>query len=289
MALQLVHLTDQGAVRQTNQDSYCARIANFGPDTIALLAVCDGMGGLQCGELASTAAVRGFEEWFDRELPGIMRDGLQEDQLFISWHALLERLHGQLCTYAQQQGIRMGTTVSVLLAARSTLYFVQIGDSRIYLDDSFGMQLLTKDQTLAMSEYEAGRLPLEQLASDRRSGILLQCLGFGRVEPVFASTPRPAQGAVLLCSDGFYHKVPPELMHRAVADAQDRSQLQQMLGALAEHCRTQGETDNLTAVILRWNDTADLPPDGEEWVEIWARLSGQAAPQAYEQTIGGVL
>ena len=60
MALQLVHITDKGATRPSNQDSFCARISNFGRETIAMLAVCDGVGGLQSGELASTGAVRCF-------------------------------------------------------------------------------------------------------------------------------------------------------------------------------------------------------------------------------------
>lgn len=75
MALQLVHITDKGATRPSNQDSFCARISNFGRETIAMLAVCDGVGGLQSGELASTGAVRCFEEWFERQLPEIVVRG----------------------------------------------------------------------------------------------------------------------------------------------------------------------------------------------------------------------
>ena len=93
MALQLAHITDKGAVRLSNQDSFCARISNFGQETIALLTVCDGMGGLQSGELASTGAVRGFENWFEQQLPSLVREGLTEEAVFLSWHRMLETLH----------------------------------------------------------------------------------------------------------------------------------------------------------------------------------------------------
>ena len=152
MALQLAHITDKGAVRLSNQDSFCARISNFGQETIALLTVCDGMGGLQSGELASTGAVRGFENWFEQQLPSLVREGLTEEAVFLSWHRMLETLHETLCGYSEKEGIRLGTTVSALLLTRERFYQAQIGDSRIYLDDGITLEQMTKDQTLAMRE-----------------------------------------------------------------------------------------------------------------------------------------
>ena len=196
MALQLAHITDKGAVRLSNQDSFCARISNFGQETIALLTVCDGMGGLQSGELASTGAVRGFENWFEQQLPSLVREGLTEEAVFLSWHRMLETLHETLCGYSEKEGIRLGTTVSALLLTRERFYQAQIGDSRIYLDDGITLEQMTKDQTLAMREMEAGRLSPDQMRTDRRNSVLLQCLGYGKMEPVFKSGQRPQQRAV---------------------------------------------------------------------------------------------
>lgn len=103
MALQLVHITDKGTVRPSNQDSFCARISNFGSETIAMLAVCDGIGGLQSGELASTGAVRCFEEWFEQQLPEIVQNGLTADAVFFSWHRMLETIHTALCSYSEKR------------------------------------------------------------------------------------------------------------------------------------------------------------------------------------------
>ena len=150
MALQLVHITDKGDVRSSNQDSFCARISSFGQETVALLAVCDGVGGLQAGELASTGAVRCFEDWFEQQLPQIMQSGLTDTMVFLSWHQILENLHNALCEYAERSAMQFGTTVSALLISSDRLYWVQVGDSRIYLDDGAGTEQLTKDQTLAM-------------------------------------------------------------------------------------------------------------------------------------------
>lgn len=289
MALQLVHITDKGAERPSNQDSFCARISNFGSETIAMLVVCDGVGGLQSGELASTGAVRCFEEWFEQQLPGIVQSGLSADAVFFSWHKMLEKLHTALCRYSEQTGMQLGTTVSALLLTTDTLYQVQIGDSRIYLDDGECLRQLSKDQTLAMREVEAGRLSPETLLNDRRSGILLQCLGFGRMEPVFQCTKRPKQGAALLCSDGFCHKTTSQQLHLLLEEGGSREQLQQWLFHAVKFCRSRGETDNITALVLKWDDLEGLQPSSGDWIEVWARVSGEAAPEEYDQKLGGIL
>ena len=50
-------LTDPGNIRQQNQDSYA--IVPFGRDRV-LMIVCDGMGGAEGGQIASTLAVETF-------------------------------------------------------------------------------------------------------------------------------------------------------------------------------------------------------------------------------------
>ena len=284
MALQLAHITDKGAVRLSNQDSFCARISNFGQETIALLTVCDGMGGLQSGELASTGAVRGFENWFEQQLPSLVREGLTEEAVFLSWHRMLETLHGTLCGYSEKEGIRLGTTVSALLLTRERFYQAQIGDSRIYLDDGITLEQMTKDQTLAMQEMEAGRLSPDQMRTDRRNSVLLQCLGYGKMEPVFKSGQRPQQGAVLLCSDGLCHQI-----HQLLTGTQTRDQLQRLLQSAVDFCRSRGETDNITALALKWDGQGSLRSSTEDWIEVWARLSGEAAPEEYDRKLGGIL
>ena len=148
---------------------------------------------------------------------------------------------------------------------------------------------LSKDQTLAMREVEAGRLSPDALTTDRRSSILLQCLGYGKMEPVFQCTKRPAQGAVLLCSDGLFHYTTWKELHGLLMKTDSREQLQQRLQVAVESCRRCGETDNITALALKWNDLSSLPSGTDDWIEVWARLSGEAAPIEYDQKLGRIL
>lgn len=251
--------------------------------------VCDGVGGLQSGELASTGAVRCFEDWFEQQLPQIMESELTETTVFLSWHQMLENLHNTLCEYAERSAMQFGTTVSALLISSDRLYWVQVGDSRIYLDDGTGTEQLTKDQTLAMREVEAGRLSPEAMQTDQRKNILLQCLGYGKMEPVFQSGPRPQRGAVVLCSDGFCHYLAEKQIHRLLTETETREQLWQQMQKTVEYCRAHGETDNITALVLKWDGQEQKRSDSAEWIEVWARLSGEAAPEEYDRELGGIL
>lgn len=289
MALQLVHITDKGDIRSSNQDSFCARISSFGQETVALLVVCDGVGGLQSGELASTGAVRYFEDWFEQQLPQIMKSKLTELTVFLSWYQMLEELHEKLCRYAERTGIQLGTTVSALLLSSDKLYLTQIGDSRIYLENGAEIRQVTKDQTLAMREQEAGRLSPEAMQTDRRNNILLQCLGYGKIQPVFQSMQCPRQGAVLLCSDGFCHCLTEEQLYQLLAGTETRDWLQQQLQQAVGYCRAHGETDNITALVLKWDGHEQKRSDSAEWLEVWARLSGEAASEEYDRELGGIL
>lgn len=54
-----------GAAKSVNQDAYCALSAETSLGDAALLAVCDGVGGLASGEVASSAAIRELSRWFE--------------------------------------------------------------------------------------------------------------------------------------------------------------------------------------------------------------------------------
>ena len=56
--------TDVGIRKETNQDSMCVKQAETEKGQILLAIICDGMGGLSQGELASATVVRDFDKWF---------------------------------------------------------------------------------------------------------------------------------------------------------------------------------------------------------------------------------
>ena len=65
--------TDIGLVKQVNQDRLTVKVIDTELGEVALAVICDGMGGLAKGELASAIVVRAFEKWFWEELPQKLR------------------------------------------------------------------------------------------------------------------------------------------------------------------------------------------------------------------------
>ena len=97
MAMQIVHYSDCGPVRPANQDAYCVFSADTAQGPVSMLAVCDGMGGLSSGEVASATVIRAFADWFRLELPLLLRRAKKHQPVFIP----AEALHvSATCTWA---------------------------------------------------------------------------------------------------------------------------------------------------------------------------------------------
>ena len=61
--------TDIGTRKMQNQDAYGLRVACNGFHEIVFAVVCDGVGGMSCGEVASNTVVHTFLQWFDQKVP----------------------------------------------------------------------------------------------------------------------------------------------------------------------------------------------------------------------------
>ena len=66
--LSIVH-SDVGIKKNTNQDSVLIKEAVTDYGEVFLAVVCDGMGGLAKGEVASAALIRAFSDWFENRFP----------------------------------------------------------------------------------------------------------------------------------------------------------------------------------------------------------------------------
>lgn len=240
--------TDQGGVRESNQDACTVKVARTSRGQVALAVVCDGMGGLVQGELASAEMLREFDSWFWHYLPDLLQQGLTPQALSAQWNGLVQGTNRRLREYGQAQGITLGTTVTALLAAEGRYYLLHVGDCRAYLLQGGGVLQLTEDQTLAARELQAGRLRPEDFPADPRQHVLLQCVGIAEVLPSFFVGDCPEEGMFLLCSDGFYHTLSAGEL--AGLERESAAAMPIALENLGRLCRQRGETDNLTAAVL---------------------------------------
>jgi serine/threonine protein phosphatase PrpC len=245
--------TNVGNVKKINQDSLSVKVVNSPRGKLVFAVVCDGMGGLEQGELASKETVLAFHNWFASSLAELVAENtFSQEVLFSQWQALIERMNQYLGDYATQKSMMMGTTVSLLLIYQGNYYICHVGDSRIYQVGSQVTQL-TCDHSLVAQEVAMGLLTQEEAQTDPRRSILLQCVGASEVvEPQYESGTLPEEGTFLLSSDGFVHMVSDaELLERfRPGQIRDKEMLAQVCRDTVELVMQRGEKDNITVVAV---------------------------------------
>ena len=154
--------TDVGTVKTVNQDSLMIRIADIGMHKTAFAVVCDGMGGLQQGELASATVVRAYEKWYEEELPELLEQSHTEkvfaNTLEDTWSRIALECNEKIRKYGHKQGVNLGTTLTAILLAGQVYYILHVGDGRVYEFTGKDTKILTKDQTYVAREVELGHM-----------------------------------------------------------------------------------------------------------------------------------
>lgn len=205
-----------------------------------VMAVCDGVGGEENGEIASFLATRELSYihgGVQTEKPG----GLDE---IIG--AYVNMADGAILNESFARGGRMGTTLALAVALDNGTYCFNIGDSRIYcLGDSLFRQI-TNDHTLAAEKENSYDPAIRASVKKGDEHKLTRCLGVGNAPVAEAYPPISGDCRILLCSDGLSDMVDAGIIERVLrttagtADAAD---------ALINLALDYGGVDNTTVIV----------------------------------------
>ena len=246
--------TDVGLTKKTNQDSFGLKIIDSDIGKLVFAVLCDGMGGLSKGELASATVVKAFLKWITERLPVICSIGIDRDIIRSDWFELVNELNDRIGEYGREHGVSLGTTITALLLTEDKGYVLNVGDSRTYEIASDSVTILTRDQSLVAREVEMGVLTPEQAKTDPRRSVLLQCVGASdTVEPEIDEISVKRGAVYMLCSDGFIHEVTAEEIHGALKpeDMTDPDIMKKRLDYLIEENKNRQERDNISAVAIK--------------------------------------
>lgn len=243
--------TDVGIIKETNQDSVLIKHAVCDLGEILLAVVCDGMGGLERGELASATVVREFSKWFDEVLPGELEQ-VNMQVIGGKWSHLLKDLNAKIGEFGEQHHVSLGTTFTGVLFVGNEYVVAHVGDSRLYhIKDT--VKQLTTDQTFVAREVRLGNMTEEQAKVDKRRNMLLQCVGASNyVEPeVFWGRTEP--GAYMLCSDGFRHEISNAEIYEALNPLRllNKDVMHNNCRYLIEQVKYRREKDNISVLLIK--------------------------------------
>ncbi len=245
--------TDIGTVKNTNQDSLSVKIISTLVGRMSFAILCDGMGGLAKGEVASASVIRAFDEWVNNELPLLCNNPLNENVIKAQWERILLDQNDIIKAYGARQGVKLGTTAVVMLLTDERYYIMNVGDSRAYeLTDV--MRQLTNDQTFVAREVALGNMTPEQAEVDERRSVLLQCIGASEeVYPDFFVGENKQNATYMLCSDGFRHEITPDEIYAKFQPGVllDDSTMNQNTLELIELNKQRNERDNISVVLVR--------------------------------------
>lgn len=246
-------VTDTGLVKTVNQDCYCVKVFQTCLGEIVFAILCDGMGGLSNGEVASASLVNAFCEWATARLPELCEHGIPDGEIRADWVSLIAECNEQLKSYGASGGFSLGTTITAILLTSQRYYIAHVGDTRAY-EITDRVKILTRDQTLVASEVEAGRLTEEEARTDPRRNILLQCVGASEtVHPDLYFGGTVCNAVYMLCSDGFRHEITEEEIYRYLNPKamQNAEVMKQNMEELIELNKQRQERDNITVVSIR--------------------------------------
>lgn len=244
--------TDIGIAKDTNQDSVLIKHAKVDGEEILLAVVCDGMGGLSKGELASATVIRAFSKWFDEELPYEL-ENVDLQVIGAKWSLLLKELNAQILEYSKNNGIEgVGTTFSGILFVGDQYVIGHVGDTRIY---HIGASLtqLTTDQTFVAREISRGTMTIEQAKIDKRRNLLLQCIGASKVVEPQIICGKTEKGAYMLCSDGFRHEITEAEIYESLnpINLMNKDAMHNNAKYLIEQNKSREEKDNITVLLIK--------------------------------------
>ncbi len=219
----------------------------YGREKEALGLVCDGMGGLEGGELASKAAAESFANaWFSC-------GGITDVPRFLEEEAI--RADEKVFCQENEEGerIRAGTTIVAAIIREDELFWLSVGDSRIYIIRGEEILSVCREHNYRLTldwKLEQGELtPEEYAAEEYRAEALISYLGMGNVSLMDVNRqPFLLEDGdiVLLTSDGLYRSLSQEEILALVKEAkEDMQKAADMLTAAALG-------DNTSVVLMRY-------------------------------------
>ena len=237
--------------RKENQDSAGFRETELG----SLIVVCDGMGGMQGGSVASQLAVQTILETVALADKKTNPKTVLIQAIKNANSAIIE--HGQ-----NNPTLRgMGTTATVLLLTPYSALTAYVGDSRIYQLRNGKKIFRTFDHSMVFEMVKKRIISEEQARLSAQSNVILKALGVNAdVEVEIAERPYKKGDRFVLCSDGFWGAMPEEEFVRHLVESNPIDKILESTANVVESIgRNSGqEFDNLTAAILEMSNNSIL-------------------------------
>jgi serine/threonine protein phosphatase PrpC len=239
-------ITDKGIVRRQNQDAFFAYCDEA--RRVSLLLVCDGMGGANCGNIASTLSSKTFSatvmsRLMDGKLTRETMTELIKNALIKANTAVFEK------SLSRDEYSGMGTTFVAALITDSDAVVMNVGDSRAYHIFGSSIKQITRDHSVVEDMVARGDITRDESKTHPNRNLITRALGTSSFVSGDYFYPDIADGDfILLCSDGLTNLLTDEELLHEISTAEN---MESCCESLLRQGIARGAPDNITLVLFR--------------------------------------
>lgn len=235
--------------RKNQQDSVFGQVV--GNRSVAI--VCDGMGGMNGGEMASQTAVKMLAE------DVLSRGKIANIPEFLRKEAV--KMDKAVCSLKDEQNnpLNGGTTVVAAIIEDNNLYWLSVGDSKIYIIRNDEIVSVNREHNYRLrmdDELKKGIIDeTEYKKKEKDADSLISYIGIGNVSLMDVNqTPFKLEenDIVVLCSDGLYKRLPDKEIYRLIHfEEPDMERAARRLTDIVMK-RTKRAQDNTSVILLKY-------------------------------------
>lgn len=233
--------TDTGRVREMNQDAFLTGTFH---ESGAWAVVCDGMGGVTGGQIASEICVNEVSSHIKKGYRKGMSMKSVKNLLVSAITAANIKVFEKSEEHYEYSG--MGTTVVAVVVLNGFAAVAHVGDSRAYIITD-EIKQITHDHSVVQYLVDSGRITPEQARIHPERNVITRAVGVAaEVDVDVDIIPINKGEQILICSDGLYEYVTDEVM----LDVLKNSASEEPAKILLDMANNAGGKDNITVVIV---------------------------------------
>ena len=240
--MEVLGKSDIGKKRVSNQDNFAQKVAF---QDMAWSVVCDGMGGLSAGEVASKKAVDFIAEYLEKHLS----ENSEGEQIRKIMYDALTLANEEVYNYAKEnpQLGKMGTTVVICIVKDAKVHVSNLGDSRAYVVGKKTISQISVDHSVVQKMIDSGELTPEEAQHHPQKNIITRALGIDPTISVEYNQVDISKGdRILLCTDGLTNY----LNSLEILDIFNNYKGDAIAEKLVEESNNRGGKDNITVSII---------------------------------------
>jgi protein phosphatase len=243
--MELWGITDCGKKRKHNEDVF--RILNDEENDVAVIVVCDGIGGARAGNVASSLAA----DVFVKEISNFLETSSDPSEIA---NKMIEAVYiANKSVYLKSKEsvdfYGMGTTLTAVVSTTEGEVVVNVGDSRAYHITESAIRQITRDHTIVEEMVSRGDLTRSEARRHPKKNLITRALGTSSEEipDIFLLNLKSGE-YILLCTDGLSDIVTDNEFYQIMIQ---KLGVKKSCEVFVDLALDRGAPDNVTAVLFR--------------------------------------